>query len=254
MAAKKDNLPTYERPPVIEVVCGVGFERISQFRAPHSGLLWDKFRDEYPTCEHADRVGSFVFENLKLPLPRIWFISHNKNHVIQVQDDRFLFNWRRTSEADQYPRYSTVIAAFRQKFDVFQQFIREVDLGPLKLEDCELTYINHIRESPIDVPKIFPDLRWSTNKKRFLPKPSTMGWQTVFVLPKEKGHLNVRVRPAKVAEESMIVLELSARGLGAERSTSEVWDWFGLAHEWIVLSFADLTNREIQRKIWKRKG
>lgn len=46
-------LPSYKRPPVDEVVCGFRFERLRELKVPHIGLLWEKFRNEYPTVQHA---------------------------------------------------------------------------------------------------------------------------------------------------------------------------------------------------------
>ena len=31
-----------------------------------------------------------------------------------------------------------------------------------------------------------------------------------------------------------------------------MWNWFDLAHEWIVRGFADLTTEKIQQNIWRR--
>jgi hypothetical protein len=44
-------LPDYEKPPVIEVVCGILFEPIKGLTAPYIGVLWEKFKSEYPRCK-----------------------------------------------------------------------------------------------------------------------------------------------------------------------------------------------------------
>jgi len=39
-----DSLPSYRKPPVNEVVCGVRFHASDKLYIPHIGLLWDRFK------------------------------------------------------------------------------------------------------------------------------------------------------------------------------------------------------------------
>jgi hypothetical protein len=48
------------------------------------------------------------------------------------------------------------------------------------------------------------------------------------------------------------LIQLTATGLGADKSMDAVWEWFEVAHEWIVCGFTDLTGATIQKDIWKR--
>jgi hypothetical protein len=36
---------------VVEVVCGILFQDLQLLLTPHIGLLWQKFKHEYPECE-----------------------------------------------------------------------------------------------------------------------------------------------------------------------------------------------------------
>lgn len=36
--------PDFENPPVVEVVCGIQFEYLSQLITPHFGLLWEMYK------------------------------------------------------------------------------------------------------------------------------------------------------------------------------------------------------------------
>ncbi len=114
------SLPDYERPPVIEVVCGILFKSIDKLLAPHLGLLWEKYKTEYPVCREVPPLAPVIerFEeapriDLQLadvpPLPRIWFVDEKENGIIQVQRDRFLHNWKKVLPEDEYPRYPQVI-------------------------------------------------------------------------------------------------------------------------------------------------
>lgn len=41
----------FDRPPVVEVVCGILFSTERLFRTAHVGLFWDKVRSEFPRIE-----------------------------------------------------------------------------------------------------------------------------------------------------------------------------------------------------------
>jgi uncharacterized protein (TIGR04255 family) len=257
-----EPLPSYKQPPVDEVVCGFRFERLRQLKVPHIGLLWEKFRNEYPTVQHAVPIATdtslLVDEATGFPLPRVWFISKADNELIQFQVDRFYYNWRH--RGDDYPRYPSVIKKFEKAKSHLDAFASELQLGTIEPLECELTYINHIPvgqgwESIIDLPKVIPDFTWQKEKHHFLPNPANVAWQVRFELPEGKGWLNVKLNQAtrKVDGVPSLILELTAKGFGAEKTTKAMRNWFDLAHEWIVRGFTELTAKEIQETFWKRE-
>jgi uncharacterized protein (TIGR04255 family) len=255
-----ESLPSYKRPPVDEVVCGFRFERLRHLKVPHIGLLWEKFRNEYPTVQHAVPIATdtslLVDEATGLPVPRVWFISKADNELIQFQVDRFYYNWRH--RGDDYPRYPSIIKKFEKAKSHLDAFAIELKLGTIEPIECELTYINHIPvgqgwESIIDIPKVIPDFTWQKEKHHFLPNPANVAWQVRFELPEGKGWLNVKLNQATRKGVPSLILELTARGFGAEKTAEAIRNWFDLAHEWIVRGFTDLTKKEIQETIWKRE-
>ena len=217
-------------------------------------------RDEFPLCEHAPRL-EFDPQSVDLLanyFPRMWFIKKEENMLIQLQDDKFFLNWRRIQEEEAYPRYNAIINAFKTNFGIFQKFLEEEKLGLVNPVKCELTYINHIPktegwESLGDISEVFRDFTWSSNE-RFLPPPVGLGGQASFSLPKDKGRLNVTLQQGarKIDKHPILVLQLTATGLGADKSMDAVWEWFEVAHEWIVCGFTDLTGATIQKDIWQR--
>ena len=44
-------LPVFAKPPVHEVALSVMFDGLAEWKAIHTGLLWQKFRDRFPTTE-----------------------------------------------------------------------------------------------------------------------------------------------------------------------------------------------------------
>jgi len=257
-----DPLPSYKQSPVDEVVCGIRFEPLPQLKVPHIGLLWEKFRQEYPVTQHAIPIATdaslLVDETTGVPLPRIWFISKADNELVQFQLDRFYYNWRH--RGDDYPRYPSIVEKFEKAKRQLDAFTDELLLGTITIVECELTYINHIPkgqgwESIDDLPKVIRDFTWQKQKHSFLPAPANVAWQTRFPLPNGKGWLNVKLNQAKrkVDGVPLLILELAAKGLGEETTATALRNWFDLAHEWIVCGFADLTTKETQETIWKRE-
>ena len=255
-------LPSYKNPPVNEVVCGLRFDTPDKLRIPHIGLLWDKFRADYPIIQHAPPIASakgeiLVDQAIGMPLPRVWFINKSDDQLVQFQIDRFYFNWRRRQS--DYPRYDHVINNFESVLNTIVNFFSEFELGELKPIEYELSYINHIPKGQgwdtiDDLPRIFSDFVLTQTKERFLPNPVKVAWQKEFPLPEKKGHLIVNLKQATRTEDkvTLLVLELKTQGIGESTSKEAIREWFDLAHEWIVRGFTDLTTPEIQ-KIWERE-
>ena len=256
-------LPSYKKPPVNEVVCGMRFHTPDKLRIPHIGLLWDKFRQEYPIIQHASPIvgakGEIPVDNATgLPLPRVWFINKpDDDQLIQFQFDRFYFNWRRRK--DVYPRYPYVIKNFESVLETIVNFFIEFELGELKPIEYELSYINHIQKgqewnTADDLPRIFSDFVWRETTGRFLPSPENVTWQISFPIPEKRGYLVVNLKQAIRTEDKipLFVLELTARGLGESTIKNGIREWFDVAHEWIVRGFTDLTNPEMHR-FWERE-
>jgi len=255
-------LPSYKNPPVNEVVCGMRFHTPDKLHIPHIGLLWDKFRSEYPIIQHAPPITSAKGEILLdvvtgVPLPRVWFINKADDQLVQFQLDRFYFNWRRRQ--NDYPRYSHVIKNFEYVLNIIEKHFTEFELGELQPLECELSYINHIPKGQgwdaiDDIPNIFSDFIWKQSTKRFLPNPVKVTWSTEFSLQEKKGQLIVNLKQATRTEDKvpLLVLELTARGMAESESRIAIREWFDVAHKWIVHGFTDLTTPDIQ-KIWERE-
>jgi hypothetical protein len=73
--SKKSNkklssqLPSYKKPPVNEVICGMRYQTPANIWIPHIGILWSKFRQEYPNIQHANPIFSSPLEDLATGLP-----------------------------------------------------------------------------------------------------------------------------------------------------------------------------------------
>jgi len=263
------SLPDYHNPPINEVVFGIQFKQLD-LKSPHVGFFWEKLtKEEYPefkempTLPHiVEAFGSSNIQPLPFsvesfdspPLPRLFFINRVKNHLIQIQQDRFLQNWRKLKNEDNYPRYDNLFPQFATSWELFNSFVKEQNLGTLEPDQYELTYVNHIPrgeawKSLKDIENIFPEFQCKVGG-RFFNEPEDVSWRKVFRLPDSKGRLHVLLRLAVSKELGQIIIfELTARGF----TPGNMNEWFDIAHEWIVKGFSDLTSSTIQTSIWKRK-
>ncbi len=269
-------LPDYEKPPVIEVIAGITFQPIKALTGPYLGVLWEKFKPDYsrireavpllPNIEQFDEAPpqeAFPFGGMigdVISASRTWFETTDGNGLIQVQRDRFLHNWKKEKDTDEYPHYDYVIGNFRRCLEKFEQFLQENNLGTIQPLQYELTYINHMPQGEgwttfADIGNVFPDFSWRPRKERFLPDPEAINWQTNFVLPERSGRLHQSIRSAKRRKDGrpVFLLELTARGIDNDKSRSAMWSWFDIAHEWIVQGFTDITGESLHKTIWRRK-
>ena len=269
-SSPKQLLPEYANPPLNEVVCGVLFKSLDLLLTPYLGVLWQHYKDNYPTCQEVPPIIPIIesFERQPKPkpelteippLPRVWFVHADGNGVIQVQRDRFLHNWRQLKRIEQYPRFEPVFDMFVNHFETFKEFVKKHNLGTLEPLQYELTYINHIYQGEgwstnADVGKIFSDFVWRAKEGRFLAAPEIINWRTTFILPNKAGRLHMVVRTGESREDSrpLYLFELTARGFIQNKSLDKMKEWFDLAHQWIVCGFTDLTDENTQRAVWKR--
>ena len=179
--------------------------------------------------------------------------------LIQVQRERFHHNWRKINPGDEYPRHKLVFKLFRERLESFCGFLDEHKLGELRLKQFELTYVNHIPvgegwDSFGDIGKVFPDFAWNAAKERFQKEPEAFHWKTVFALPGQAGRLHVTMRSGNRLpdKQPIVLLDLTARGIGEQTTFDAMWSWFEMAHGQIVLTFADMADIKFQRNIWGR--
>jgi len=255
------DLPGYKTPPVIEVVSGVSFDRLDKFKVTHFGRFWEKLKKDFPITDHVVPLDishpSSQDPVTGLPLPRVWFINESDDQLVQVQVNKFFYNWRKMKEKHFYPSFSWIKEQFNKNFELFLKFLEEENIKISEFQQCELTYMNQIPkgngwESIEDIQKIFPDLSLRINEDRFLKSPTEFLTQMKYVLPEDNGYLNIKFQHAhrKIDKVPLLILEISARGLGGDKSLATINSWFELAHEWIVKGFEDLTSLEIQKTIW----
>jgi uncharacterized protein (TIGR04255 family) len=270
VAHDSELLPEFDDPPVVETVLSAQFEPLPTVQTAHLGLLWGEYQTTFPRLgEHpalepvieqfperpAGRMGLRLqtFENP--PIPRLSFANEQGNEMIQVQNDRFIKNWRKEGDEEQYPRYEkTIRPHFGRDFDVFLAFLQKNRLGTPRVNQCEVTYVNHIVtgkgwDQYGDIEKIFSFWRPPTGTPP--GPPEDLRLHSRFVIPGDAGRpigrLHVDLQPAIRIMDNlpMYVLHLTARG-----QIGDGLAFFDVGREWIVRAFKKLTT-EPMHTIWR---
>lgn len=241
----------FKQSPLSEVVCGVEFIA-PEFSTTHFGLYWQAVRERFPSLP-LDRppIGEIDLLPILPKLRRIWLESADKQQLIQLQSNRFHYNWRRQSITEEYPHFEEIYPKFEQEWQFFQEWWSEIGQSPLQSICYELTYLNQIDSlfgwnRPDDIYKIFTF--FSEEQSEFLSHPGSCDIQFKFALPDKLGSLVVSLNQKLKPEEnsSVIFFELTCRSIDISYEFS---NWFELAHEYTVRAFLDLI-RENTKQEW----
>jgi uncharacterized protein (TIGR04255 family) len=259
----------FENPPVVEVVCGVLFSTPISLKAAQVGLFWQEVRQAFPRLEEAPPISSIIenFQDEQIqeiqfgslpPLRRTWLLSADGRNVIQIQEDRFLFNWKRAADDDTYPSYDRVIEDFDRYLAKFVKFLVAEGIGQPTYRQFELTYVNHIGSSngltKVGEGGVLVDHFRDASRSRFLPQPEGFNWTTAYLLPDNAGRLRLVAQTVlrKPGGERIVRLDLIARGIPAKPSKPGRRPWFDMAHDWITRGFADATSPILHKEVWRR--
>lgn len=265
------ELPGFDDPPVVETALGVEFAPLPLWSIPHYGMLWREIRAEYsqfevqpPLVSQVEKFGAdakpepptFQVVPIKAPELRCWFVEQSGSRLLQVQQDRFIHNWRKTGGAE-YLHYDHTRPIFEREWRRFWDFLRQESLGEPEVLQCEVTYVNHLDrgrgwESFGDVTKVIR--YWTDVPGQFLPRPEGMALNVRYLMPENRGRLHVALQPVFRPADATEVLQLSltARGRPASSRTEDILAWLDLGHEWVVRGFTDFTTDHMHR-LWRRK-
>ncbi len=267
------SLPEFERPPVVEVAISVQFDELAKLQPAFYGLLWERFRQQYPKSEHHPPLGSvrelFDAKGVSraslnvlpgMPAGRCWFLSEDQLQLIQVQPDRFVVNWRKLDTEAAYPRYRSLRDRFVRELEQFLDFIRQEDLGEFQPLQCEVTYVNHLFmgegwESRTDLPNVLTVWSGETSESYLPPiEEANLNWQ--YRMDEgggPMGRLYVQVQPAIRTRDRLPLFRLNLIGRGAPTvdGVPGVLAFTDRAHEWIVRGFTAITTDRMHR-MWRR--
>jgi len=274
-------LPSYETPPVSEVVLAVSFTQLDDLgsleildfyreRFVGNGFtsVEEKMRYDMPVEQFGtSQVPPFRFEIADAPpRSRYWFGHEQPDQLVQIQSDWFARNWRRTPHGYTYPHYLTLREPFKDDLLALTEFVSARNLGSLEAIQCEITYVNEISSDEIwnkhgqmgRVVKVWNDL--PTEQMPY--EPEQVQWSASYLIgadgPVMEGaqplmRLHVTCQPALKDGLPIYVATLTSRGAPATPDLDGVLALLDLGHEWIVRTFEALTTDAMQHKTWKKE-
>lgn len=262
---------SFESPPLKEVSFSVQFEPIEGFHIGLIGLIWDVFKSRYPSVETADELAHEIekfgvisrrpqgIQFLdRTPVPRIMFISDDQQYLIQLQKDRFIFNWRQLSdESVRYPRYQNLKNRFLDELQIFGAFLAENHLEPITFNQVEFTYVNHIDAASRSIQQVFTDV---IDESRFSPSLvlESFSIKLKHLIQKNDeniGRLYTSIEKGNRISDggSIYILNFMARTHPIEPSVAGVVGSMDIMRQEINSCFSTITTKAMHEE-WKRHG
>ena len=234
-----------------EVVLSIHFEALDRLLTPHLGEIWREFKDDgftkitehtpvLPAVEPSESPRREAQFHINVPdLPRVWFTHNNDNQILQVQRDRFTFNWRKTDSNQEYLGYSSIFEIFEGFYDRFRRIIRDMEIGLLTPLNYELSYIYQFpqgnRWNTLDdigkISGLFVDFQQSDS---FWSGANTLNLRVLFPMVDLHSWFHLGVSNRVKSPEQPQTLQIDFRALNFQVNTdTEMRVWFQSAYNQI---------------------
>ena len=262
----------FARPPVDEVVLSVQFDRLNALLAPHLGEMWQEFKKNgfvhikeqppvVPTVEKfPNPTGDTQLHISNTDLARIWFIHEDDSRLIQVQRDRFTFNWRKTESSPRYPGFSAIFEEFEGFYNRFRQVIEKQRIGDITPLQYELTYIDQLFhgdgwDTLDDIGKIYNLFVDSRQSDSFWSCAESMILRALFPVQDLHGrlHLTISSRVKMPEQRQTLQTDFTMRGFPENVEYCAMIAWFKAARNQIREKFTSMFTEDIQTQVWERK-
>lgn len=269
-----EKFTTFEQPPLIETVFGYQFDLIETLEQIHLASFRSAIKPSFPKIQGGVPILQPVRENFDLSrateidesvpsigdlvkLGRLWLSSEDDSRLVQIQRDRFLYNWKIGAKNAAYPRYEQVKGDFETMYDKFVEVLGTEGLPAPNIRQFELTYLNKIKiaegMSALDVARdVFPKIFGHFDFNRLQMRPANFDLRFHYDIPDSESRLRVKideVRTRSDLSDRWIRLDLTLRGYDDLAPSY----WFDSARSWIMNAFLDITSSNWQKEKWKSR-
>lgn len=266
---RPDTLPDFGSPPLNEVVLGVQFSPPRGYQQILAYEVWQLYRNEFPTVEALPPLPP-AFEtfgltpNLQFNInviaggqhDRFWFLSQDKDELIQFQDDRLLHNWRKVGDmSNEYPRFERMIARFESELKALDAYVATFSAQSLNINQCEISYINHIylksEDQQVDFSDIFRFAQFSAEQ----PDDFSMSFRRTIcdanAAPIGRLYCDVQTGMSNINGQRLIIFTLTARGAPSQPNIPSALEFLNATREMVVNAFTALTT-DSAHEAWGR--
>ena len=275
------GLPEWKRPPLDEVAIAIQFREIGDFQSVHFGELFEEYKrhgfgcteDQHPIDPKYETFGKTVGDSIQLrfhqgppPLRRVWFMNDDDHELVQVQQDRFIYNWRKIEGSGEYRRFDNLYPKFEQNLAIFREFLKERQLGDLEIDQCELSYFNVIEiQEGESFCKAFDRVfkEWSENDDAIniadvVVHPEMSRFRKSYRInsatdssPVARVHVNADPAQHENTKQQVVKLQIVFRGPPFGQSDQDLFKLFAIGRESIVRIFDSIISEECH-KAWGR--
>jgi len=263
------NRQNWKRAPVIEVVLGVQFDALPALTNGHLGWFWGEMHDEFPFSndapplqinneEFGDRV-RFGFPALGLSHAtgdsRLRMMNSDKTKMIQIQNGWLIVNWTKQVSGE-YPGFGGIKVMFDTAFSRFSKFLSNRNIGVLKPNMWEITYIDHIPAGTVwekltDVPSVFPGLLGRGECTTGISESIATEW--TWRLSPKPSRLQLSIHSGRTLsstkqELDVLLVRTIARGpLGSDCDKNILDDALSFGRSSVVDTFMGVVSDEAKR-------
>jgi uncharacterized protein (TIGR04255 family) len=185
---------------------------------------------------------------------RFWFTSNTGDEIIQFQNDRLLHNWRKVGDqSNEYPRFDAIVTKFQSEAMRLEEYFKRLGGQNLCIRQCELSYVNHIKDNSSEILKISDWLNFLLFPS-FEPDDFAVSFRKTIKSPNgdPKGRLICESSTAvEPSGRHFISLTLTARGVPEQPSIDSALEFLARGRDVIVNTFAEITTDSAHR-VWER--
>lgn len=260
-----DQLPSFDRPPLIETVLGVQFAPVDGLSSAHLGLFWREIGPEWTRVQEGEPVGQILLDegaggvfspdSLSNRARRLKFLDASSSRMVQVENGWLIYNWRRRAPGDAYPRFETLLPEFQRVFRALCAFLVSQGFGEPKINLWEVCYVNDIAKgtvwnTPQGWPELFPCLLAAPSLSQVgAPLTASARWR--FPIVRAHASLEVVLNHVADGDGSTEILRLTQLARGSAGNLAGLEQGLHDGHRAIVHTFAEITSVAAHRQ-WGR--
>ncbi len=247
------KIVNYNNSPLVEVVIGIQLNESKISNVFLFDVFYNHFKKSFPIIEEQpylnsileSKDGEVLNANLNQFSTRKFFLGQDQNKLIQIQNNRILFNWRAINTNIEYPNYDNVISDF---LEIFNFIDSNLDIKSA-INQFEFTYVDHISLNNLNKNSLkFSDLINIINVDKEI---GAINANFNFWENEIGGNLIVSIKSARKVPntEKIFILETSCRGF---KEFTEIKMWYDKAHEILINYFETITTSKA-KELWQKQ-
>jgi len=250
----------FQSPPVVETALSAQFSGV-KWGVAQFGQYHERVKERYTKFLHQHEVPPMI-ETFPLnqsgpsfnltdrpPVGRGIYAADDDSHLVQIQDNRFGFNWKRASADSPYPRFDANLTKFNYEFERFTNFCTELGIGIPTPTFCEVVYVNQIKPREDESAGALFDAAFKGVEISGDLDPELVTLNRTFVLGEKEGRLYAEAGVV-LAPKPVVTFKLTSRlRLNGEDLAARMRQ----AHDWLIETFLKLTTDDCRKERWGQK-